>query len=924
MKQSPFVPPLLLVDGSSYLFRAFHALPALHNAQGMATGAIYGVINMLRRLLADYQPTHIAMIFDAPGTTFRHQRYPDYKAQRSATPPELKVQVPPLLQLIEALGVPLLQIPDVEADDVIGTLAQQATARGWPVVISTGDKDLTQLVNDQVTLINTMSDTTLDRDGVVAKFGVAPEQMIDFLALVGDKVDNIPGIPGCGPKTAAKWLNAHGSLAQLLAAADTIRGKIGETLRAHRDQLPLAQELVTIRCDLSLPLNLDQLVITDPDEATLQQLFAELGFRSWLAERLAPGGSVVRSDAPQPTATPTPADDQAHAAHAAIAAAARHYQLILEPDTLQQWLTRLQQSAIIAIDTETTSLNYMQAELVGISFAVAPGEAAYLPLAHNALGAPSQLPFDHTLAQLRPLLEASHPTKVGHNLKYDCSIFARYGITLGGIADDTMLQAYLLNSSANRHDLDTLTLQQLGHRNITFEEVAGKGAKQIPFNQVALAQALDYAAEDADMTLRLQQVLTPQLAAAPRLATLYRELELPLLSVLSQMERTGVLVDAQLLRQQSRELAEQIAHLEQQAHTLAGQRFNLASTKQLQHILFEQLALPVTKRTPKGQPSTAEEVLQALALEGHELPQLLIQHRTLSKLRTTYTDRLPAQIDHDTGRLHTSYHQAVTATGRLSSSDPNLQNIPIRTAEGRRIRQAFIAPPDQRLIAADYSQIELRLIAHLSEDEGLLAAFAAGEDIHRATAAELFGIAAAAVDSEQRRRAKAINFGLIYGMSAFGLAQQLGIDRGEAQRYIDRYFSRYPRVLDYMERTREQAREQGYVETLYGRRVHLPEIHAGNRQRRLAAERAAINAPLQGSAADIIKRAMLAVASWIARDAPPARLIMQVHDELVLEVATPAAAEVANRVATEMSGVADLRVPLEVAVGIGENWDQAH
>ena len=897
--------PFVLVDASSYLYRAFHALPPLTTSRGEPTGAVYGVINMLRSLLTEYRPRYLAVVFDASGKTFRDDLFAEYKANRPPMPDELAAQVEPLHALVEALGLPLLQVPGVEADDVIGTLARQAAAEGIETLISTGDKDMAQLVGPHVTLINTMSHSVLDRDGVIAKFGVPPERIVDLLALMGDSSDNIPGIPRVGPKTAAKWLNEYGSLDDVLARADDIKGKVGESLRANLDTLALSRQLATIHCDVELDAGPRDLQPGEADTGQLRNWYKRLEFSRWLAELDArpPNETLPANDA-----TSAPAD----------------YTTIVTQAQLDAWLLRLQAAELFAFDTETTSLNYRVARIVGVSFAVKAGEAAYVPLAHDYPGAPEQLDCEAVLSRLRPLLEDPHCFKVGHHIKYDRNVLANHGITLDGIRFDTMLESYVLDSTATRHDMDSVALKYLGHTNITYEDVAGKGANQLDFNQVPLEQAAPYAAEDADITLRLHQAMWPILAQSPALENIYREIELPLVTVLSDMEQTGVAIDTAMLARQSRELAHRIVALEQEAHREAGQPFNLGSTKQIQEILYDKLRLPVLAKTPKGAPSTAEAVLQDLALD-YPLPRLILEYRSLSKLKSTYTDRLPEQIDPRSGRVHTSYHQAVATTGRLSSSDPNLQNIPVRTEEGRRIRQAFIARPGCALLAADYSQIELRIMAHLSGDEGLLRAFAAGADIHRATAAEVFGAAPEAVTSEQRRSAKAINFGLIYGMSAFGLARQLGIARGAAQEYIDLYFSRYPGVLAYMESTRRQAREQGYVETVFGRRLYLPDIKAGNAQRRSAAERTAINAPMQGTAADIIKRAMIRLHGWIrSQHELDITMIMQVHDELVFEVAESQIEEAGTRVRDSMVEAAALRVPLVVDIGVGSNWDEAH
>ncbi len=896
--------PLVLVDGSSYLYRAFHALPPLTNSRGEPTGAVYGVANMLRKLMADYRPEHIAVVFDAKGKTFRDDMFEHYKANRPPMPDDLKMQIEPLHELVAAMGFPILQVTGVEADDVIGTLARQAAAEGMPVVISTGDKDMAQLVDGHISLINTMSNTALDIQGVIDKFGVPPERIIDYLALVGDTSDNIPGVPKVGPKTAAKWLNEYGSLDELVARAEEVKGKVGESLRDSLEQLKLSRELATIRCNVELQEGIDDLRMRAQDKDALRRLLQQLEFNAWLRQL----EDVVEKDAPVATAAPTTSGD---------------YEIVLTQAQLDAWITRLKQADLFAFDTETTSLDYMQAQIVGVSFAVAPGAAAYVPVAHDYPGAPDQLDRDTVLAQLKPLLEDAGHAKVGQNLKYDMSVLANHEIKLAGIAFDTMLESYVLDSTASRHDMDSLALKYLNHKTITFEEVAGKGAKQLGFNEVSLEQAGPYAAEDADVTLQLHQALWPRLQQEPTLAKVLTELELPLVPVLSRIERTGVLVDTKMLSRQSGELATRLHEIEQEAHRVAGQAFNLGSPKQIQAILYDQQGLPVLAKTPKGAPSTAENVLAELALD-YPLPKLILDYRSLSKLKSTYTDRLPEQVDPRTGRVHTSYHQAVAATGRLSSTDPNLQNIPVRTEEGRRIRQAFIAPPGRRMVAADYSQIELRIMAHLSGDEGLLKAFAAGQDIHRATAAEVFGTTPEQVSADQRRSAKAINFGLIYGMSAFGLAKQLGIERGAAQQYVDLYFARYPGVKAYMDETRAQAHERGYVETVFGRRLYLPEINARNVQRRNAAERTAINAPMQGTAADIIKRAMIRADAWLQDSGLQAQMIMQVHDELVFEVAEADLEALTVGVRTCMQDAAELRVPLEVDIGVGSNWDEAH
>lgn len=899
--------PLILVDGSSYLYRAFHALPELANSRGQQTGAAYGVINMLRKLIKDYQPEHMAVVFDARGKTFRDDLYAQYKANRPPMPAELSDQVEPLLEMIQAMGLPLLQVPGVEADDVIGTLAAQAAEAGMDTVISTGDKDMAQLVNDHVTLINTMSNTYTDHDAVIEKFGVPPERIIDYLALVGDSIDNIPGVPKVGPKTAAKWLNEFGSMQAIIDQADQVKGKIGDNLRSSLEQLPLSYQLATIKRDVDLEESPESLKISAPDSDKLRDLFTQMEFRTWLRQLDGEADSQPADVAVEQRSSRCTAE----------------YETILDKASLDNWLKQLRAAELFAFDTETTSLDYMQAEIVGVSFSVEPGKAAYVPLAHDYPGAPEQLDRDETLQQLKPLLEDKHRAKLGHHLKYDRNVLANHGITLDGIAYDTMLESYILDSTASRHDLDTLARKHLDHDNIKFEEVAGKGAKQLTFNQVALEQATPYAAEDADICLQLHAVFWPRLEKQPSVLSVFNDIEVPLIPVLSDMEQVGVKVDTDMLARQSDELAKRMHQLEQEAFELAGEKFNLASPKQIQAILYDKQGLPVLAKTPKGAPSTAEAVMQELALD-YPLPKKILDYRSLSKLKSTYTDRLPAQVCPRTGRVHTSYHQAVAATGRLSSSDPNLQNIPIRTEAGRRIRQAFIPESGYRMLAADYSQIELRIMAHLSGDEGLLAAFSAGEDIHRATAGEVFGVAPDKVTTDQRRSAKAINFGLIYGMSAFGLAKQLGIERGEAQSYVDLYFQRYPGVKAYMEKTREQARKQGYVETLFGRRLYLPEINARNGQRRQAAERTAINAPMQGTAADIIKRAMLAVDHWLHSEKHDVRMIMQVHDELVFEVAESQLDSSKTRICSLMEEAAELAVPLIVEAGTGSNWDEAH
>jgi DNA polymerase I len=905
--------PLVLVDGSSYLYRAFHAIPPLSTKAGEPTNAVLGVVNMLYKLLDELKPTRMAVVFDAPGRTFRDDLYAEYKADRPPMPDELRAQVEPLLEAIEGMGIPLLRIDGVEADDVIGTLARQAASAGYSTVISTGDKDLAQLVDEHVTLVNTMDNTTLDRDRVIQKFGVTPEQIVDYLALVGDSIDNIPGVHGVGPKTAVKWLQQYGDLETLKAKAGEVSGKIGDRLREGLRTLDLSKQLATIRCDVELPLTIDELGLKPQDAESLGSLFERLEFTRLL--RRVRGGSESQS----PTEPMAVADT---AGATPLVPPVGRYETVVTLEALEGWLERIAAAPLVAVDTETTSLAYMRAELVGISLAVTAGEAAYIPLAHRYPGAPDQLRRDTVLARLKPWLESTAP-KVGHHLKYDAHIFANHGIELRGVVHDTMLESYVLNSTATRHDMDSVAALYLGLKTLKYEDVVGKGAKQITFDQVDLDTATRYSSEDADVALRLHATLWPKLAAVPDLERVYREIECPLVRVLEQMEYAGVMVDAQLLRQQSQELAEKMAATEKAAHAAAGGPFNLGSPKQLQEILYDRLQLPKLGKTQKGQPSTSEDVLEQLA-EDHELPRLILEYRGLTKLKSTYTDKLPTEIDARTKRIHTSYHQAVAATGRLSSSDPNLQNIPIRTAEGRRIRQAFIAPPGFKLLAADYSQIELRIMAHLSGDEGLLAAFASEQDVHRATAAEVFGVALEAVTADQRRSAKAINFGLIYGMSAFGLAKQLGLERAEAQTYVDRYFERYPGVRRYMDETRASARRSGFVSTVFGRRLYLPEINARNSQLRQYAERSAINAPMQGTAADIIKRAMIGVAAWLDSEQPRARLIMQVHDELVVEVPEERAVDVGDNIVRIMEGAAELRVPLRVDRGLGANWDEAH
>ena len=891
---------IVLVDGSSYLYRAFHAMPNLMNSRGEATGAIYGVINMLRRLLNTLEATYFSVIFDAPGPTFRNALYPEYKANRPPMPEELRSQITAVHAVIKALGLPLICIRGVEADDVIGTLAIQSANSGMDVLIISSDKDLAQLVNKKITMIDTMKDFTYDNQGVQKKFGVSPGQIIDYLSLVGDASDNIPGVPKVGPKTACKLLQQYGSLEKLLQNTDEISGKVGESLRSSLHQISLSHKLTTIKCDVSLNLTSDDLRPKPPNLDQLRNLYTHLEFKTWLSE-LARG-----------TDTDSGRDD--------IFAA---YDIILDKDALEQWINRLERAEYFSFDTETTSLNVMQAEIVGISFSDKPGHAAYVPLAHDYMDAPPQLQRDATLERLRALLEDNNILKIGQNLKYDRSVLLNHGITLRGIRFDTMLESYVLNSTASRHDMTSLAIKYLGRKTVTFEEVAGKGKSRLAFNEIELEKAGAYAAEDADITFRLHQCLLPKLQAQPDLIKLFTDIEMPLVPLLSKIERNGVRVNTRMLSTQSAELTEHIQDIEDQTYALAGARFNMASPRQTQEILFEKLKLPVRRKTPKGQPSTAENVLQELALE-HELPRLILEHRRFSKLRSTYTDKLPKLVDTKTGRVHTSYHQAAVGTGRLSSSDPNLQNIPVRTAEGRRIREAFEPEQDMILLSADYSQIELRIMAHLSRDDGLMAAFSAEEDVHLATAAEVFDLPLEQVTSDQRRSAKAINFGLIYGMSAFGLARQLRIDRNEAEQYINLYFDRYPGVKIFMEQTRELARTQQYVETIFGRRLYLNEIKASNHARRQAAERAAINAPMQGTAADIIKLAMLAIDKWISEEKLATQIILQVHDELVFEVPAVELAQVTRTVSELMCGVVDLSVPLRVEIGTGKNWADAH
>ena len=925
----------VLVDGSYYMFRAYHGMPELANAKGEPTGAIFGVINMLRKLFNEYQPDYLAVVFDAKGKTFRNDLYKEYKAHRPPMPDDLVCQIAPIHDIIRALGLPLLIIDDVEADDVIGTLATQASKQSLNTYISSGDKDLAQLVDDHVRLVNTMNNTVLDKDGVREKYGVPPSSIIDYLALMGDSVDNVPGIPKVGPKTAVKWLAQYESLEEIVHHADEIKGKVGESLRANLDQLYLSKKLVTLKLNVDLEFKPHELIQTDPDKEALRDAYSNWQFRSWLSEldqteknnndkqaqtRIRKQSSPTSSKGENPIAAPVPI----HKPMLKITSTDKQeYETIFTVEALDHWIDKLEQSDLFSFDTETTSLDYMEAQLVGLSFSTEPGEAAYVPVAHDYEGAPKQLSRELVLEKLRPLLEDVNKAKLGQNLKYDKNILANYGVELKGIQHDSMLQSYILDSTASRHDMDSLALKYLQRTTTHYEDVAGKGSKQIPFNQVAIEHAAPYAAEDADITLQLHQNFWPELQRNEKLQHVYETIEIPLISVLSHMERNGVVVDAEMLTQQSHELASRMSEIEQEAHDLAKQTFNISSPKQIQKLLYEDMQLPILAKTPKGQPSTAESVLQELA-QDYDLPRLILNYRSLNKLKTTYTDKLPGQISPVTGRVHTSYHQAVAATGRLSSSDPNLQNIPIRTEEGRRIRQAFISPSNCVLLAADYSQIELRIMAHLSKDKGLLEAFSHNEDIHRKTAAEVFATKLNEVSKEQRRAAKAINFGLIYGMSPFGLAKQLGIRRNEAKEYVDRYFEHYPDVKNYMEKTREQAREQGYVETVFGRRLYLPEINARNAARRQYAERTAINAPMQGTAADIIKRAMIDIEVWLNKEHPDVKLIMQVHDELVFEVPEGKVETLEPEIRNIMTRAAELSVPLLVDIGTGKNWDAAH
>ncbi|MFC5436298.1 DNA polymerase I [Rhodanobacter umsongensis] len=914
---------LILIDGSSYLYRAFHALPPLSNARGEPTGALFGVVNMLRATLKA-KPEYLAFVSDAPGPTFRDTLYAQYKAHRPPMPDDLRAQVEPMLAIVGALGFPILRVPGVEADDVIGTLAVQAQALGIEVLVSTSDKDMAQLVSPHVTLVNTMSNTMMDRDGVMAKFGVRPEQIVDFLTLTGDTVDNVPGVSKCGPKTAAKWLAEYGTLDGVIANADKVGGKIGECLREALPLLPLSRQLVTIKTDVPLEFGPTDLAQRDPDTAQLRELYARYEFKAALKDLDA--AEQATGIVEQPTGEAGAVEPAVLSGPVAVIDAALSapgdYELVTTLTQFDAWLERLRDAELIAFDTETTSIDAMRADIVGISFAVQAGKACYIPLGHDYPGAPKQLDRHHVLAALKPVFEDPTRPKLGQHAKYDINILSNYGIAVQGLKHDSMLESYVWNATATRHDMDSLAKKYLGYETIKYEQVAGKGAKQISFSQVDLDTACRYAAEDADITLRLHHALWPKLDSVPALRKVYEEIEIPLVPVLAAMEQRGVLIDGDVLRRQSQQLGKRMLELQQQAHAVATHEFNLDSPKQLQTVLFDELGLQAKLKTPTGQPSTNEEALEAIA-DTHELPRLILDYRSLAKLRSTYTDKLSSIVNPRTGRVHTSYHQGSVATGRVSSSDPNLQNIPVRTEEGRRIRQAFIAPPGWQVLAADYSQIELRIMAHLSGDEGLLRAFHAGGDVHRATAAEVFGVPPEEVTTNQRRAAKAINFGLMYGMSAFGLARQLSVDRGEASDYMGRYFSRYPGVRAFMEATREQAHRNGYVETIFGRRLYLENLTSRNQGLRQGAERAAVNAPMQGSAADIIKRAMIAVAAWL-KDRDDAHMLMQVHDELVFEVRADAVDEVRAAVVERMSGAAELAVPLVVDVGVGANWDEAH
>ena len=909
---------MVLIDGSYYLFRAYHAIRDLTNAEGEPTNAIYGVINMMQKHLTEGGPDYFAIIFDAKGKTFRNDLYADYKANRPPMPDDLVCQIQPLHNLIRAMGVPLLMVDGVEADDVIATLSRQAANKGIKTVVSTGDKDLAQMVNDHIHLINTMSDVYLDPAGVKEKFGIPPEQIIDYLSLMGDTADNVPGVPKVGPKTAVKWLNQYGSLDAVIAHANDIKGKVGENLREFLPQLPLSRELVTLKYDVELDFTPEELIISAPDNIALKEMYQRWNFRTWLSQLDDDDEQEPVENEPETTKSTT-----VTAAANTENKVAPVYETILSTAQLDQWLTRLETATLISVDTETTSLDYMQAKIVGISFAVTENHAAYVPLQHDYPGAPEQLSLSITLAKLKPILENADIKKVGQNLKYDLEVFANYDITLRGIEHDTMLASYVVNSTGSRHDMDTLALNYLNIETTHYEDVAGKGAKQIPFNQVSIEIAAPYAAEDADIVLKLHRVLASKLEQHAELKQVYNNIEMPLLTVLARIERNGVVIDSDMLMQQAHDLTRRMQEIEIEAHNLAGETFNISSPKQIQTILYDKMEMPILAKTPKGQPSTAESVLQELA-EDYKLPQLILDYRSMSKLCSTYTDKLPQMVNRDTGRVHTSYHQAVAATGRLSSSNPNLQNIPIRTPEGRKIRQAFIAPTGYTMVAADYSQIELRIMAHLSGDKGLLEAFAKGQDIHKTTAAEVFSVSIDKVDNDQRRAAKAINFGLIYGMSAFGLAKQLGVSRTEAQQYVELYFSRYPGVKIFMDNTRERAKKDGFVETVYQRRLYLPEINARNAARRQYAERTAINAPMQGTAADIIKLAMIDIDDWLQKSTVDAKMIMQVHDELVFEVENKQLTSFIGEIDTRMSKNDLLSVPLEVDIGYGNNWDEAH
>ncbi|RDS80677.1 DNA polymerase I [Dyella psychrodurans] len=916
------MPNLTLIDGSSYLYRAFHALPPLSNAKGEPTGALFGVVNMLRSTLKA-RPDYVAFVSDASGPTFRNVLYDKYKANRPPMPDELRAQIEPMLSIVSALGLPILRVSGVEADDVIGTLATQAHEHGIDVLISTGDKDLAQLVRPGITLINTMTNTTMDTQGVVEKFGVKPEQIIDFLSLTGDTVDNVPGVTKCGPKTAAKWLAEYGSLDGVMAHADKIGGKIGEYLREALPSLPLSRELVTIKLDVPLETTVKQLTLREHDTEALRELFTRYEFKAALKELDNAGTESPAAPAPAKTSTPAPVETTHTEAMPSVDLSGEgHYELVTRQEQLDNWLARLNDAPLIAFDTETTSIDPMLADIVGVSLSVQPGYACYIPLSHDYPGAPAQLSRDKVLNALKPILEDPRRPKVGQHAKYDMNVLSHYGIVVQGLKHDTMLESYVWNATATRHDMDSLARKYLGYETVKYEQVTGKGAKQISFSQVDLDTACRYAAEDADITLRLHHALWPLLESEPTLLKVYEEIEIPLVPVLAGMEQRGVLIDVNELRKQSQQLGKRMHELQQEAWKSAGREFNLDSPKQLQAILFDELGLPAKLKTPTGQPSTNEEALEAIA-DNHPLPRLILEYRGLAKLRSTYTEKLAEIVNPRTGRVHTSYHQGAVATGRISSNDPNLQNIPVRTEEGRRIRQAFIAPKDWLVMAADYSQIELRIMAHLSGDEGLVRAFQEGGDIHRATAAEVFGLAPEEVTSNQRRAAKAINFGLMYGMSAFGLARQLGVDRGEASDYMARYFTRYPGVHAFMEATRERAHRDGYVETLFGRRLYLENLTARNQALRAGAERAAVNAPMQGTAADIIKRAMISVATWL-KDRDDAHMLMQVHDELVFEVRADAIDTVREEVRARMAGAAKLSVPLIVDVGVGKNWDEAH